>query len=292
MNNVTIVTGLWDIGRSKLSGDWSRSMDHYLNKFEQILNIQENMIIFGDENLQKFVFKYRDDSNTQFILRDKDWFKNNDYYSLIQNIRNNDKWLSQSGWLKDSTQANLEYYNPLVMSKMFLLNDANIMDKFDSDYLFWLDAGISNTVHPGYFTHDKVLDKIPNLIDDFLFVAFPYETTSEIHGFSKNKLDEITDNNVNLVCRGGFFGGKKRIIPKINGLYYSYLINTLNEGYMGTEESLFSILLYKHPDLCGYYKIHDNGLLSTFFEELKNNRISVKKLNSEVKQTPIRINHS
>jgi hypothetical protein len=41
------------------------------------------------------------------------------------------------------------------MSKVFLLNDARILDKFNSDYLFWIDAGISNTLHTGYFYYDK-----------------------------------------------------------------------------------------------------------------------------------------
>jgi len=158
MSKVTIVTGLWDIGRDKLSNEWSRSMDSYLEKFDSLLKIEDNMIIFGDETLQKFVMERRENHNTQFILRNTDWFKNNDYFDLIQKIRLTPDWYNQVGWLQDSTQARLEYYNPLVMSKMFLLNDARIMDRFNSEYLFWLDAGISNTVHPGYFTHDKVLD--------------------------------------------------------------------------------------------------------------------------------------
>ena len=64
MNKVTIVTGLWDIGRDKLSNDWARSMDHYLQKFDELLKIDENMIIFGDENLQKFVSERRSNTNT------------------------------------------------------------------------------------------------------------------------------------------------------------------------------------------------------------------------------------
>ena len=283
MSKVTIVTGLWDIGRNNLSNDWARSMDHYLQKFDELLKIDENMIIFGDENLQSFVMERRNSSNTQFILRNKDWFINNDYYDLIQKIRTDENWLSQVGWLRDSTQAKLELYNPLVMSKMFLLNDAKIMDKFDSEYLFWLDAGISNTVHYGYFTHDKVLDKLPALVDDFLFVAFPYESNTEIHGFDIKKLNEITSSNVNLVCRGGFFGGKKEKITELNSIYYGILINTLNDGYMGTEESLFSTILYNHSELCSYVQIDDNGLLSTFFERLKNNQVETKKFNN----TPI-----
>ena len=34
---VTLVTGLWDIGRGDLSEGWSRSFQQYLNKFEEIL---------------------------------------------------------------------------------------------------------------------------------------------------------------------------------------------------------------------------------------------------------------
>jgi hypothetical protein len=283
MNKTTIVTGLWDIGRDKLSNDWARSMSHYLDKFGQLLDIEENMIIFGDDKLQEFVMSKRDVSNTQFILRNKDWFINNDYNQLIQKIRTDENWLSQVGWLRESTQATLEFYNPLVMSKMFLLHDAKIMDKFNSDYLFWLDAGIVNTVHPGYFTHDKVLDKIDKYISKFTFITFPYETNTEIHGFDITKLNEYAGDNVNIVGRGGFFGGPKNDITNINSIYYSLLTDTLNKGYMGTEESLFSIMIYRYPELVNYIEIENNGLLSKFFEDLKNDNIVVKeKLNKSL----------
>jgi len=278
MSKVTIVAGLWDIGRDKLSNDWSRSFNHYLTKFEQLLKIDENMIIYGDSELQKFVSERRNPENTQFILRNTEWFKNNEYYQLIQNIRQDEKWYNQVSWLKDSTQAKLELYNPLVMSKVFLLNDAKIMDKFDSEYLFWLDAGITNTVHPGYFTHDKVLDKLPNYINKLTFLAFPYEAESEIHGFDFNEINKLSGSRVEVVGRGGFFGGTKNQISEFNGLYYSLLLDTLKKGLMGTEESLFSILIYRYPELFEYFKIESNGLISTFFEKLKNDEIKTVKV--------------
>ncbi len=278
MSKVTIVAGLWDIGRDKLSNDWSRSFNHYLTKFEQLLKIDENMIIYGDSELQKFVSERRNPENTQFILRNTEWFKNNEYYQLIQNIRQDEKWYNQVSWLKDSTQAKLELYNPLVMSKVFLLNDAKIMDKFDSEYLFWLDAGITNTVHPGYFTHDQVLDKLPNYINKLTFLAFPYEAESEIHGFDFNEINKLSGSRVEVVGRGGFFGGTKNQISEFNGLYYSLLLDTLKKGLMGTEESLFSILIYRYPELFEYFKIESNGLISTFFEKLKNDEIKTVKV--------------
>ena len=290
MNKVTIVTGLWDIGRNNLSNDWARSMDHYLQKFDELLKIDENMIIFGDENLQSFVMERRNSSNTQFILRSTDWFKNNDYYDLIQKIRTDDTWLNQTGWIKDSTQAKLEYYNPLVMSKMFLLNDARIMDKFDTEYLFWLDAGITNTVHPGYFTHDKVLDKLHNHVDKFSFITFPYEGATEIHGFNLPELNKYANNDVKLVARGGFFGGPKNTIEEINGIYYGLLIDTLSNSLMGTEESIFSIITYKHSDKVSHFDIEYNGLIGKFFEDLKDGKLVSKqeeiKLSESVSFTP------
>ena len=171
--NITLVTGLWNIGRDNLKEGWSRSYQHYLEKFQELLKIDCNMIIFGDLELQKFVSKIRKSENTHFVLRNLSWFQNNEYYPLIQNIRNNPKWFNQTGWLKDSTQANLEMYNPLVMSKVFMLNDARILDKFNSDYLFWIDAGIANTLHIGYFYHDKVLEKIKGIENKISFVCFP-----------------------------------------------------------------------------------------------------------------------
>ena len=272
----TLVTGLWDIGRGELNEGWSRSFNHYLDKFEELLKIEENLMIFGDSELEKFVSERRNPKNTQFIIRNLDWFKNNDYYEKIQNIRNSSEWKNQSGWLKDSTQSRLEMYNPLVMSKMFLLNDARIFDKFNSEFLFWIDAGITNTIHPGYFTHDKVFDKLPKEIKKFTFVCFPYNASNEIHGFEYPEINKWAEGNVKKVARGGFFGGPKETISEINSQYYNYLINTLGEGLMGTEESIFSIMVYSKSELIDYYEIEENGLMGKFFEDIKENRLDKK----------------
>lgn len=276
MSDITIVTGIWDIGREDLTEGWSRSYSHYTKRFDLVLDFDVNMIIYGDEKLQEIVSKKRDPNKTQFIVRDVSWFKQNEFYNNIQTIRNNTKWKNLAGWLPESTQSRLELYNPLVMSKMFLLHDAKIMDRFDSKYLFWLDGGITNTVHPGYFTHDHVLDKLSKYITKFSFICFPYEANTEIHGFEFNKMNEIAGAKVKRVARGGFFGGPKESISEINGIYYNLLNTTLRDGYMGTEESIFSIMCYKNADLINYFEIEDNGLLGKFFEDLKNDELEPK----------------
>ena len=281
MNNITLVTGLWDIGRGNLQEGWSRSFQYYMEKFQQLLKVDENMVIFGDKELEQFVFKHRSVENTQFVHRDLSWFKNNEFYNRIQSIRTNPEWYNQVGWLSDSTQAKLEMYNPLVMSKVFLLHDAKLLDKFDSEYMFWIDAGLTNTIHPGYFTHDKVLEKLPKLVKNFHFVCFPYETNSEIHGFNYNKLCDIAGHKVDKVARAGFFGGKKNMISEINSIYYGLMNDTLSKNLMGTEESLFTIMTYLYPNLITYSEIDGNGLMSKFFEDLKNDNVIVKSESSK-----------
>jgi hypothetical protein len=276
MSNITLVTGIWNIGRDGLEEGWSRPFQHYLDRFSQLLDVEENLIVFGDEELKDFVFSKRSRENTQFITRPLSWFKDNEFFDMIQKIRTNPNWQNQVGWLKESTQARLENYNPLVMSKVFLLHDAKIMDQFDSEYMFWIDGGLTNTVHPGYFTHDKVLNNLSKYISKFSFISFPYDAEREIHGFEYNKLNSLAGAKVTKVARGGFFGGPKHTISDINGIYYNLLISTLNEGYMGTEESIFSIMTYKHSDLTNYFEIEGNGLIGKFFEDLKNDTLKVK----------------
>jgi hypothetical protein len=269
---ITLVTGLWDIGRGDLNEGWNRSFDYYLEKFDELLKLDCNLIIFGDQKLKDFVFSKRNESNTKFILRDLSWFKQNDYYQKIQNIRTNPNWYNQVGWLSNSTQAKLEMYNPIVMSKMFLLHDAMLMDPFNSEKLFWIDAGLANTVSMGYFSNDNVLEKIDSIYNKFLFICFPYEANTEVHGFDYKKMCEYSRAKTEFVCRGGFFGGPKNKISEMNILYYNILMDTLDNNLMGTEESLFTILTYQFPSLIDYYKIESDGLIYRFFEYVKDKK--------------------
>ena len=275
--NVTLVTGLWNIGREGLQEGWSRSFDHYLNKLEQLLKTPDNLIVFIEQEYESFVRERRNPENTKIIIRELEWFSSNKhYFDLIQNIRQNPDWYNQAGWLPESTQARLEWYNPIVMSKMFLLNDARIFDPFNSTHLVWVDAALTNTVHEGYFWHDKVVSKLARHFNKFSFVCFPYDGKVEIHGFTYKPMCQFANGDIDKVARGGIFGGPKESIEKVNEIYYNLFTETLQQGYMGTEESLFTIMLYRYPELFQYFDIEMNGLLGTFFDNLNKDTLEPK----------------
>lgn len=273
-SNTTLVTGIWDLGRDSLSEGWSRSFSHYLDRFDTLLRELHNinLVIFADPDLNEFILQRRSNDNTAIINHTKNQFSGNffPFFEKVQEIRKKEKWLNQAGWLRESTQATMEWYNPMVMSKTFMLHNAKIANHFDSKYMYWIDGGITNTVHPGYFFHDKVLDSLEKCLDKLLFICFPYDTNSEIHGFEKEAIDRYAFTKVNRVARGGFFGGNVELISKFNELYYEILDSTLNAGYMGTEESIFTILSYLYPDIFESEMIESNGIISKYFEDLKN----------------------
>ena len=275
MINTTIVTGIWDLGRSELSAGWSRNFDHYINNFKKLLSsLGEDvpLIVFIDKEHEDIVWSIRNRSNTAVYHQPKDGFSGSffPFFDKVQKIRTNDHWLDQTGWLRDSTQAKMELYNPMVMSKMFMLHNAKIFNPFNTEYMFWLDGGITNTIHDGYFSHDKVLNKLENITNKFLFVCFPYVTTSEIHGFKIDAMNRYSKASVTRVARGGLFGGHIDYISEANALYYSLLNDSLSEGLMGTEESIFTIMTYLDDETYQYRMIEDNGLLGKFFEDVKN----------------------
>lgn len=272
--NTTIVTGLWDINRE------GRDFQHYIDNFKLFLDIPQNLFIYIESKYEHIVWEKRDKSNTFVKTYELSDIKNlyAPHWDKTQEIRTNPSWINLASWLGGSPQASLEWYNPIVQSKMFMLNDASIWNPFDSEYLFWLDAGITNTVPHTHFVENNVLDSISNYGNPFLFLSYPYEAANEIHGFEIKAMNMFASADVKYVCRGGLFGGHKDQIRDANSTYYSLLQRTLNSGYMGTEESLFTIMSYNEPELYQRYELDGNGLVVKFTQAIIDNNVKLAEV--------------
>jgi hypothetical protein len=271
---ITFVTGLFDIGRGELKSGFNRPFEKYLECFERLLTIDYPMVIYIEPQNEHIVWKHRSRENTVVMLKTLDDLRAFPFYNKIQEIRQKPEWYGQSGWMPDSTQATLELYNPLVMSKHFLLNDASLFNHFDTKYYMWIDAGISNTIgNPKDWIDENFQQRIAPHLNKMFYVAFPYDGTVEVHGFEKNALNRYAGTNTTYVCRGGLFGGEASALHEINDIYYHLLNDSLNNGYMGTEESIFTIIAHKYPKKCNVRFIDGNGLIIKFLSDLRSNTV-------------------
>lgn len=283
--NLTVVTGLWNINRT------GRSFDHYIENFKKFLQMPVNMFIYVPKDLEDLVWQYRNRSNTYVRVFELDDIKTlySPFWDRTQQVRNNPEWFNitgEHGWLKNSPQATLEWYNPIVQSKMFMLHDAKILNVFDTEYLIWLDAGITNTVYEKYFTENRCLDKIIPHLKTFLFLSYPYEANDEIHGFNYKAMNRLARQEIKYVCRGGLFGGHRDFLSSANNAYYHLLDRSLNEGYMGTEESIFSMMAHLEPHVYRRYALDDNGLVVKFIQALLDDTVELEPIKTFAYNVP------
>ncbi len=74
MSNVTVVTGLWNIKRDELGEGWSRTFQHYLDKFDQLLQIENNMIILNEQQVAELNNFIQDQLPTKYGIVLLQWF--------------------------------------------------------------------------------------------------------------------------------------------------------------------------------------------------------------------------
>ena len=107
--NITLVTGLWDMGRGNLEGWAKRDFEYYKNRFFEFLETDVQMCIWIPKDLEEDVLRIRGDKPTKIFIKNLEDFKTwNPFFNKIQEIRNTDNWKNFAGWLKESPQATLK----------------------------------------------------------------------------------------------------------------------------------------------------------------------------------------
>lgn len=265
-DNINLVTGFW-YGR----GD--RSEQKYLDNFKNVLNLNFNMTVFVPKVYEDLVKKHRSNlsSKTEIILTELDDIKTkyiSNHWSSIQKIRTNPEWYNSTPWLKTVPQSFSEWYNPIVMSKVYFMYKSYELDTFNSNTFIWIDAGITQ-----HIPLDVVCDlSIKNMASQIKYVTFnsvPYKNP-EVHGFDYKGFKKYTDIIPSWLCRATIFGCHKDYIETFKNNYDYYLGDSLKLGYMGTEESIFNLLTCVNPDIYTRYHTEDTSMPDLFLEHMKN----------------------
>jgi hypothetical protein len=99
-------------------------------------------------------------------------------------------------------------------------------------------------------------------------------------------MNRYAGTKVEYVCRGGLFGGSKAAIHEANSEYYSLLHNTLSDGLMGTEESIFTIMSYLYPNRYRRFELDSNGLVIKFIQALDSENLQLSEIKKDLDFIP------
>jgi len=267
MSQVTIVTGLFDIGRDSLNKSFRRPFSYYVENFKKLLSIDYPMVVFGDEELRHIV-EARKHAPTYFISTDLNRLRETETYPAIVAARERlrEKFSMRPGVIK-APQATLDLYMPLVSQKIYWLRDVARLNPFGSDHFMWVDGGIAGhfkRFSTRYF-EGNFRSSLPSYMQNrMFFVRFPIRRDAEeLHGFEKGKFDEWAGEPLDHAVRAAVFGGDAASIERTVPLYDEILRATLAEGLMGTEENIMTIMVCRHRQL---FELHRtvSGIPSEF----------------------------
>jgi hypothetical protein len=243
---------------------------------EGLLAVDLPMVIYVEPEHEARVWRHRDRANTIVTIVRRSDLRALPWFERVQRIRAQQEWRSQTGWLAESPQAALPFYNPLVLSKMRWLNEVACANPFGTRSAFWIDVGLLNTVPRPLIAASTFGSRLLAAAREFLLITRTTRLGAETDGFPPKAIAERASiAQATRRVKGAFFGGLVGSVPDVARLYEQELAETLRCGLMGTEESLLTILAYRHPQRFTQYLIDADGLMTPFFLALVQGRALV-----------------
>jgi len=265
MKNITIVTALFNIEREDVDG---RKWEDYLKWFDITLKLKCPMVVFVTEDVREFVEQRRlaipTDINVQtleqipyYYLKDK-----------MQNILSSDDYQQK---ILDPDRIECKYpMHPIVnFSKFQWMKQVCEQNPYNSDYIFWLDAGSSrffeNFDLNEEFPSESAMEALEEMGESFL-VQMNCDYYPDLFNAKELPLSYLYDNRSYTL--GSLFGGHKNSIPEICEIVNDVFINEMIEkNIVNNEQILLGYLIKKHSDKFTLYH-RTNGKHMDIFSEL------------------------
>ena len=237
-NEVTLVTCFFDINRHK-KGD-GRTIDEYQEWIKKTLQLNCNLYIITEAKFYDFFnsMECRPNRKIKVIeFKDLHYYK---YYDTIKHIIESEDYKKR---IADPNRVEciLPEYNIIQYSKFHCLQMAIEENPFQSNYFFWIDAGISR-----FFLDVDISKPYPTNIEVLKKDKFIIQNRNDLHKY-------VIDENFiwkadNLLC-GTMFGGNSKIIQQVSKLVEETFVNMLNQNNTNNEQLALAIVWKETPHL-------------------------------------------
>jgi hypothetical protein len=253
MPKATVVTALFDIGRSQL-GD-GRTIAEYLGWFEKTLSLNANFVIFIHDKLYDQLNDIINKIGAHHrVCIYKLSLEELPYYNYITKISE----IMQNPTYRQSVKyyGRIETINPLypitIFSKFKFLTKAIEEDPYKSEHFFWMDAGCSR------FFQDVDLTKswpdldcywLKDLLKDKIIVQSP--SPSNNGHFIYEYPDHLWNNfllSEHCLLLATVFGGIKESLIWYADMIENILNQMVSSGVINNEQIAMAIIWKQYPE--------------------------------------------
>ena len=245
LEDVTIVTGLYYIGRDK----WKRSgfglgNDRYKWWLPNILSLNTDLIFFTDDHYYDYVKeiaeKYKNENKRLTLIKkplnELGVFK--EYFTDIAVLMNSPKF---KRIVKSTHAAELLYplYNTVMYNKINFLQEAAELNPYKSKYFFWTDVGAFRKEIEHYQDIDWPVNSkyFNDKITFFSHTGWNYKIDNQQNYFTSQS----------RVIHGGYFITPKDKIEFLKIKVDEVIEEILSNGYIGSDEKIFDLICKRYP---------------------------------------------
>ncbi len=246
MNDITIVTAFFDIGR----GDWSpdkglphylqRTTKTYLERFGHMAKLENPMVIYTTKDMVDDIKLLRQDRPTEILSIDFD----NSFQKLREEISAIQKNESYQSKINPTQVKNPEYWNAnyvlINALKSSFVNRA--MPYIETDLIAWMDFG--------YCREESTLNGVKNW-------KYPFDK-KKIHFFNIKDWvegtfiqDVIFNNDVHIT--GPCIVAGKEMWPILENLVHHSIDELLQNGLIDDDQTLLLMSYLQKPE---FFELH------------------------------------
>lgn len=239
-NEVTLVTCFFDINRHK-KGD-GRTIDEYQEWIKKTLQLNCNLYIITEAKFYDFFHCNQCYANRKIKvieLKDLYYYK---YYDSIKHIIESDNYKKRIAY-PNRVECILPEYNIIQYSKFHCLQMAIEENPFQSNYFFWIDAGISRFFLDVDISKPYPTDKCIQVLKKDKFII---QNRNDLH---KYVIDEHFIWKADNLLSGGMFGGNSKIIQQVSKLVEDTFVNMLKQNNTNNEQLALAIVWKENSHL-------------------------------------------
>jgi protein YibB len=259
MNDITIVTAFFDIGRGEWSPDkglphyLQRTNDTYLERFSNMAKLENDMVIYTSKEFVDDIKFLRQDRPTQIFTLD---FPNS-FEKLRKEVQKVQKDPEYQAKINPMQVKNPEYWNAdyVVVNalKSSFVKKAIQSNTIDTDLVAWLDFG--------YCRDESTLNGVTRW-------QYPFDK-EKIHFFNiKNWVegtfiqDVISNNDVHIT--GPCIVADKKMWPTLEALVYHSVEELFKSNLIDDDQTLLLMAYLQKPELFELHRVNDQDWFVAF----------------------------